>query len=93
MYRYTTHAHTHTHTPHTHRVLQHSNVLSLLGVSMKGRAIYVLLEYCSQGNFKTFLVRKRRESMAIKQSNQLISMAIDMAAGLEYLHSMNIAHK
>ena len=53
----------------------------------------VLLEYCSQGNFKTFLVRKRREAAAMKQSRQLVKMACDMAAGLQYLHSKSVAHK
>lgn len=60
---------------------------------MKGPSLIVMLEYCSQGNFKTYLVRKRREAAVIKQSNQLVEMACDMAAGLAYLHSMNIAHK
>ena len=53
----------------------------------------MLLEYCAQGNFKTFLVRKRREAAAMKQSKQLVKMACDMASGLNYLHSKSIAHK
>ena len=53
----------------------------------------VMLEFCGQGNFKTFLVRKRPEAATIKQSGQMSRMSCDMAAGLMYLHSKNIAHK
>lgn len=60
---------------------------------MQGPSILVLLEYCAQGNFKTFLVRKRREAAAMKQSKELVKMACDMAAGLHYLHTKSIAHK
>ena len=74
-------------------MLQHPNVLSLLGVSKQSPSILVLLEYCAQGNFKTYLVCKRREAAALKQSKHLVMMACNMAAGLNYLHSKSIAHK
>ena len=75
------------------RVLKHPNTLSLMGVCSQGPTIMVLLEYCSHGNLKTFLVRKRREAAAIKERGLLLRMACEMAAGLMYLHSKNIAHK
>ena len=53
----------------------------------------VLLEYCAQGNFKTYLVRKRPEAATVKESGLVTRMVTDMAKGLMYLHTMNIAHK
>ena len=53
----------------------------------------VLMEYCSHGNLKTYLVRKRREAALFKERGLLLRMACEMAAGLMYLHSKNIAHK
>lgn len=53
----------------------------------------VLLEYCAQGNFKTHLVRKRPEAATVKESGLMTRMVTDMAKGLTYLHTMNIAHK
>lgn len=52
-----------------------------------------MLEYCSLGNLKTFLVTKRKEAALLKKSSQFKKMAVDMAAGLCYLHSKSIAHK
>ena len=53
----------------------------------------ILMEYCSQGNLKTYLVRKRREMATFRESGKLLTIACDMAAGLTYLHSQSIAHK
>lgn len=77
----------------SHRLLRHPNVLSLLGVCSEESTIMVMLEYCALGNFKTYLLRKRPEATAMKQSGLMLRMATDMASGLVYLHSMNIAHK
>ena len=46
-----------------------------------------------QGCFKTFLIRYRSTPSVLKEDGRLIRMACEMAAGLTYLHSMNIAHK
>lgn len=79
--------------PQSLRVLRHPNVLSLLGVCSEGSTLMVLLEYCAQGNFKTYLVRKRPEAATVKESGLMTRMVTDMAKGLTYLHTMNIAHK
>ena len=60
---------------------------------MDGEPIMILMEYCSHGNLKTYLVRKRQESAVFQESGRLVTIACDMAAGLTYLHSNNIAHK
>ena len=46
-----------------------------------------------QGSFKTFLIRYRSTPSVLKDDGRLIRMACEMAAGLTYLHSMNVAHK
>ena len=53
----------------------------------------ILMEYCSHGNLKTYLVRKRREAAMFREGEKLIAIACQMAAGLSYLHSNSIAHK
>ena len=77
----------------TCRLLRHPNVLSLRGVCTEGPSIMVMLEYPAHGDLKTYLVRKRSEAAAFKQSKLMTKMACDMAAGLNYLHSRSIAHK
>ncbi len=64
-----------------------------MGVCSEAPNIMVILEHSAQGNFKTYLVRKRPEAVSLKQSGLLLRMATDMAQGLKYLHSKNIAHK
>ena len=64
-----------------------------MGVVSTGPNILVMLEYCSLGNFKTYLVSKRKEAVSIKNSGQLLRMSKDLVAGLGYLHSTTIAHK
>ncbi len=75
------------------RILRHANVLSLRGVVSTGPSLQVMLEYCSLGNFKTFLVTKRKDAAMLLGNGMLLRMATDMASGLCYLHSMSIAHK
>ena len=64
-----------------------------MGLVSKGPTLQVMLEYCSLGNFKTFLVTRRKEESTLKGNGQLLRMATDMASGLGYLHSMSVAHK
>ena len=77
----------------SHRKLKHSNVLLLFGVVTNAPAIMVILENCSLGNLKTYLVTRRREASILKNNGHLVKLAKDMAAGLGYLHTMSIAHK
>ena len=53
----------------------------------------ILMEYCALGNLKTYLVRRRREAAAVRETGRLVAIACDMAAGLTYLHSNSVAHK
>ena len=79
--------------PHHPSLLQHPNVLSLMGACVDGEPIVIFMEYCAHGNLKTYLVRKRREAAAFRESGKLVTIACHMAAGLTYLHSNNVAHK
>lgn len=64
-----------------------------MGMVSKGPNLQVMLEFCSLGNFKTFLVTRRKDATSFKGNGQLLRMAVDMASGLGYLHSMSVAHK
>ena len=64
-----------------------------MGACVDGEPIMILMEYCSHGNLKTYLVRKRSESAVFRDSGKLVTIACNMAAGLTYLHSNDIAHK
>ncbi|XP_037474433.1 serine/threonine-protein kinase STY13-like [Triticum dicoccoides] len=86
--------------------LDHPNVTKLVGAIMDARdlnseavgadfvmtndARCVVVEYVAGGTLKTFLVRNRRRKLAFKV---VVQIALDLARGLSYLHSMKIVHR
>lgn len=73
--------------------LKHDNVLSLLGVCLDSRSLMIVLEHCSNGNLKSYLLERRDEAEKMKGNGTLMDLICDMAAGLSYLNSMDVAHK
>ncbi|UYV76627.1 LIMK1, partial [Cordylochernes scorpioides] len=70
------------------RSLSHSNVLRFIGVLYKDRKLHIVTEYISGGCLRDLL----NASGALPWA-QRISFARDIAAGMAYLHSMNIIHR
>ena len=73
--------------------IQHENVLSLLGISVDGNNMMILLEYCMHGNLKSYLIKNRYRMNVMKRDGRVLQMIIEAGKGLHYLHTMGIAHK
>ena len=78
---------------HCCRQLKHNNVLGLLGVSADTINVMMILEYCSNNNMKTFLKKQKMNAKKLKQDGMMHQLLLDVALGIQYLHSMEIAHK
>ncbi|KAH1011758.1 hypothetical protein HUJ04_001055 [Dendroctonus ponderosae] len=71
------------------RSLHHSNVLRFIGVLYKERKLHLVTEYISGGTLTELL----HDSAQPLPWEQRVSFAKDIAAGMAYLHSMNIIHR
>ena len=72
------------------RNLKHPNIIKFLGVLFtKERRINLILEYVSGGTLKD-IIHNLNVSLTWKLR---IGYAKDIAAGMEYLHSLNIIHR
>lgn len=71
------------------RSLHHNNVLRFIGVLYKERRLHLVTEYISGGTL-TELIHDSSQPLPWEQR---VSFAKDIAAGMAYLHSMNIIHR
>ncbi|XP_044261442.1 LIM domain kinase 1 isoform X3 [Tribolium madens] len=71
------------------RSLHHNNVLRFIGVLYKERRLHLVTEYISGGTL-TELIHDTSQPLPWEQR---VSFAKDIAAGMAYLHSMNIIHR
>nr|CAI5868496.1 unnamed protein product [Callosobruchus analis] len=71
------------------RSLHHNNVLRFIGVLYKERRLHLVTEYISGGTL-TELLHDIAQPLPWEQR---VSFAKDIAAGMAYLHSMNIIHR
>lgn len=72
------------------RVLQttsHPNVLKLYSVFFDVESIYVVSEYCENGNLLDFMGRA-----GSLDTKEVLRIVLQILSGLEYLHSKNIVH-
>ena len=53
----------------------------------------VVLEHCSNGNLKSFLTIHKHEAQQMRDNGTLLQMILDMANGVHYLNTMEVAHK
>ncbi|KMZ66312.1 putative Receptor protein kinase [Zostera marina] len=69
--------------------LRHRNLVSLLGYSIEGNERLLVYEYMANGALSNHLFRSKRVA-GIKPLpwNARLSIALDMARGLEYLHTL-----
>ncbi|KAJ0255020.1 ATMRK1 [Hirschfeldia incana] len=88
--------------------LDHPNVTKFIGASMgtsdlklpstsdgssgahPAKACCVVVEYVAGGTLKKFLIKKYRSKLPIKD---VIQLSLDLARGLNYLHSKAIVHR
>uniref|UniRef100_A0A1A8M8F2 LIM domain kinase 1 n=1 Tax=Nothobranchius pienaari TaxID=704102 RepID=A0A1A8M8F2_9TELE len=71
------------------RCLDHPNVLKFIGVLYKDKRLNFIAEYIKGGTLREII--KKMDSN--HPWNQRVSFAKDIAAGMTYLHSMNIIHR
>ncbi|KAL1502710.1 hypothetical protein ABEB36_007817 [Hypothenemus hampei] len=71
------------------RSLHHNNVLRFIGVLYKEQKLHLVTEYISGGTLTELL----HDSSQPLPWEQRVSFAKDIAAGMAYLHSMNIIHR
>ncbi|XP_054279622.1 LIM domain kinase 1 [Macrosteles quadrilineatus] len=71
------------------RSLHHQNVLRFIGVLYKDKKLHLVTEFISGGTLKD-LIQDMSEPLPWEQR---VSFAKDIAAGMTYLHSMNIIHR
>uniref|UniRef100_A0A8C9ZCM6 LIM domain kinase 1 n=1 Tax=Sander lucioperca TaxID=283035 RepID=A0A8C9ZCM6_SANLU len=71
------------------RCLDHPNVLKFIGVLYKDKRLNFIAEYIKGGTLREII--KKMDSNY--PWNQRVSFAKDIAAGMTYLHSMNIIHR
>eukprot|EP00897_Mesotaenium_endlicherianum_P008639 jgi/Mesen1/7803/ME000408S06912 len=60
------------------------------GMRVSGNICCVVVEYVPGGNLKDYLIRHRRKKLPLKT---VVQLALDMARGLDYLHSKKIVHR
>lgn len=71
------------------RSLHHNNVLRFIGVLYKDKKLHLVTEYIAGGTLRG-LLHDTNEPLPWEQRT---SFAKDIAAGMAYLHSMNIIHR
>nr|XP_057943588.1 LIM domain kinase 1-like isoform X1 [Doryrhamphus excisus]XP_057943589.1 LIM domain kinase 1-like isoform X1 [Doryrhamphus excisus] len=71
------------------RCLDHPNVLKFIGLFYKDKRIHLVSEYIQGGTLrKTITTMDKNFSWSVR-----VSYAKDIAAGMAYLHSMNVIHR
>ncbi|XP_072027178.1 tyrosine-protein kinase receptor Tie-1-like isoform X2 [Amphiura filiformis] len=86
------------------KIGRHINIVSLVGACRLGDMLYVALEHVSLGNLKNFLKESRTSissdyadeavNMLTNLSHaQLISLALDVAKGMQHLADRGIIHR
>ncbi|KAF5271995.1 hypothetical protein FQR65_LT04976 [Abscondita terminalis] len=71
------------------RSLHHTNVLRFIGVLYKEQRLHLVTEYIAGGTLRE-LIHDLSQPLPWEQR---VSFAKDIAAGMAYLHSMNIIHR
>ncbi|CAN1194270.1 Receptor-like kinase TMK3 [Linum perenne] len=68
------------------QILRHPNLVSLLGYSTKGQERILVYEYLPQGDLNRHLFRWRYNNLRELGWKTRLSIALDIARGLEYIH-------
>ncbi|KAG7515757.1 LIM domain kinase 1-like [Solea senegalensis] len=71
------------------RCLDHPNVLKFIGLFYKDKRIHFISEYIQGGTLRETIVKMDKDF----SWSTRVSYAKDIAAGMAYLHSMNVIHR
>lgn len=70
--------------------LYHRNVIKLAAAGRNPPVFCIITEYLSGGSLRAFLHRLGHESLPLQK---LISIALEIAQGMEYIHSQGVIHR
>jgi serine/threonine protein kinase len=65
--------------------VRHPNIVGFYGICVDSRQPWLIMEYVGGGSVEDFLAR--RETCYKKLRSQALTLALDLARGLDYLHS------
>ncbi|KAM3145790.1 hypothetical protein pb186bvf_002085 [Paramecium bursaria] len=69
---------------------QHENLVSFLGISTNNNKVYIITEFCSGGTLFDIIHRQLEINL---DEIQKIKFSLDVAKGMQYLHSLGIIHR
>nr|XP_010925564.1 serine/threonine/tyrosine-protein kinase HT1 [Elaeis guineensis]XP_019707126.1 serine/threonine/tyrosine-protein kinase HT1 [Elaeis guineensis] len=70
--------------------LHHRNVIQLAAACKTPPVFFVITEYLSGGSLRAFLHKLEHKSLPLQK---LIAIALDIARGMEYIHSQGVIHR
>ncbi|KAK7319693.1 hypothetical protein RJT34_04418 [Clitoria ternatea] len=70
--------------------LHHQNVIKFVAACRKPPVYCVVTEYLSEGSLRAYLHKLERKTIPLQK---LIDYALDIARGMEYIHSQGVIHR
>lgn len=70
--------------------LHHQNVIKFVAAWRRPPVFVVITEYLSEGSLRAYLHKLEHKSLPLEK---LITIALDIARGMEYIHSQGIIHR
>ncbi|XWS18402.1 hypothetical protein CRYUN_Cryun32bG0040400 [Craigia yunnanensis] len=70
--------------------LHHLNVIKFVAACRKPRVYCVITEYLSEGSLRAYLHKLDHKSLPLQK---LIAIALEVARGMEYIHSQGVFHR
>ncbi|CAK8577693.1 unnamed protein product [Lathyrus sativus] len=70
--------------------LHHQNVLKFVAASRNPPVYCVITEYLSEGSLRAYLHKLEGKTMSLQN---LIAFSLDIAHGMEYIHSQGVIHR
>ncbi|XP_078168288.1 serine/threonine-protein kinase 54-like isoform X3 [Carex rostrata] len=70
--------------------LYHPNVIKLVGACKNPPVYCIITEYLSGGSLRSFLHKPENRCLPL---NKIISIALEVARGMEYIHSQGVIHR
>ncbi len=76
--------------------LDHKNVVKVYDVTREGKTLWMFMEFCHLGDLVHFFQKKDVTVSPVSRpaaDNEKFMLMLDIAKGVEYLHSKNVIHR